>query len=119
MLDKIFSPFTTAAPVGVAIRDVVVAIGVILGTLGTLGMLSAEQVDQFRSYLETITDPAVLTSVGVLMTAAMSIYRTFWKSSSDKAAEVAKQIDAKIPKGDTVEVVMPGKSANIKVADRR
>jgi hypothetical protein len=115
MLGKLLTPFTTAAPIGVAIRDVAVSLGVILATLGTLGMLSAEQVDQFRSYLETITDPTVIAAFGVLLGAGTSIYRIVAKSMSDKAAEVAKEVDAKIPKADPVEIKTPGPGPNITV----
>jgi hypothetical protein len=98
MLGKLLTPFTTAAPLGVAMRDVVVSIGVILAMLGTLGLLTPEQVDQIKDYLATITDPAVLAAFGVLMGTGMSIYRIIAKSMSDRGAEVAKETDAKIPK---------------------
>jgi hypothetical protein len=113
MLGKLLTPFTTAAPIGVAIRDVAVSLGVILMTLGTLGMLSPEQVDQFRAYLETITDPTVIAAIGVLLGAGTSIYRIISKSMSDRGAEVAKESDAKIPKDDPVVIETPGHRPNI------
>jgi hypothetical protein len=118
MFAKLLTPFTTAAPLGVAVRDVAVALGVILATLGTLGMLSPEQVDQFRSYLETITDPTVIAAFGVLLGVGTSVYRTFWKSSSDRGAEVAKETDAKIPKDDPVVIETPGHRPNIIVPSK-
>lgn len=116
MLSKLFSPLTTAAPIGVAIRDAVVAVGVLLTTLGTLGLLSAEQRDAVQHWITTVSDPSVIAAVGVLLGLGMSIYRQVTKSMTDKAAEVAKEVDAKVPKDDTVTVKSPSLSTPIKVA---
>ena len=109
-MGKLISIFTTAAPVGVATRDLVTAFGAILAMLGVLGLLSQEQVDEL-----TKQAPVVFTALGTLIYAAMTIYRSFAKSSSNKAAAAAKEIDAKIPKADPVVIERPGYVANIVV----
>jgi hypothetical protein len=116
MLGKLLSPLTTAAPIGVIIRDVVVALGTILATLGSLELLTPEQIATIQKWLDAIADPAFITAIGALMTIGMMIYRALAKSMSDKAAEVAKQVDAKIPPADTVVVKTPGSQADIRVA---
>lgn len=48
--------------------------------------------------------PILLSAIGGLVAASVPIYATITKSSSDKAAEAAKQIDAKLPADATVVV---------------
>ena len=116
MLGKLLSPLTTAQPIGVVIRDIVVALGTILATLGSLELLSPEQIATIQKYLDAVADPAFLAAVGALMTIGMMIYRALAKSMSDRGAELAKQTDAKIPPADTVVVKTPGSQADIRVA---
>jgi len=110
MLSKLLTPFTTAAPVGVAMRDFITGIGAILAMLGVLGFLTDDQVAEL-----TRQAPAVLTAIGTLIYGAMTIYRSLTKSSSDKAAEAAKQIDAKVPKEAQVVIKTPGGRPDIVV----
>lgn len=115
MFTKLIEPFTTSKPIGVAVRDVAVSLGVILAMLGTLGMLTPDQVEEIKGYLATVTDPAVLAAFGVLLGTGTSIYRTLTKSHTDKAAKVAKEVDAKIPKADDVTIQTAGHQPNIVV----
>lgn len=108
MLGKIFSPFTSATAGGVATRDVTMIIGAILAVLGVLGFLSEDQVKSL-----TEQAPVIFTAIGTVVTIGMSIYRIITKSSSDKAAEAAKEIDAKVPVSSPVEIVTPGNAPNI------
>lgn len=101
---------TTAEPIGVVSRDIFVIIGAILTVLGALGLLTEEQVQVLTEQF-----PVLFTAVGAIMTVGMAAYRAITKSSSDKAAEVAKEVDAKIPKADPVEIKTPGEGADIKV----
>lgn len=104
---------TTAEPIGVATRDIVVIVGAALTVLGTLGLLTEEQV-------QTLTEqaPILLASLGAVMTVGMSVYRTITKSMSDRAAEVAKETDAAIPPSQTVTVKTPAGEPDIKVGPR-
>lgn len=106
MLKTILSPFTTARASGVAFRDVFIMVGVLLGALGSLGVLSPEQVETLRRVVEDVSGqwPQIIAAVGVLMTIGMSIYRAIFKSSSDKAADVGKRVDADLP-GDAPVVI--------------
>lgn len=102
--------FTTSAPIGVLMRDIALALGSVLTVLGVLGLLSDEQVRDL-----TEQAPVLFTALGAVIAAAVSIYRTVTKSSSDKAAEVAKQVDEKLPASETVVIRTPGKQADIVV----
>jgi hypothetical protein len=114
MLGKLLKPLTTAAPLGVATRDLVTGIGAILAMLGILGFLTDEQVAEL-----TKQAPALLTALGTLIYVSMSIYRALFKSSSDKAAEVAKEVDAKIDPNSPVVIKTPAGVPDITVpADR-
>lgn len=108
MLEKILSPFTTAKASGVATRDITMMIGAILAILGALGFLTPEQVEALTSQA-----PVMFTAAGVILAGAVSTYRVLTKSSSDKAAEAAKKIDAELPASAKVEIVTPGDKPNI------
>lgn len=105
------SIFTTAEPVGVATRDLVVVAGAVLAVLGALGLLDEEQVKAL-----TEAAPGLFLAIGSLATIGTSVYRTLMKSSSDKATEIAKEVDAKIPPSMPVEIKTPGDQPDIKVA---
>lgn len=115
MLDKLLSPLTTARPIGTVIRDLLVAIGAIVAILGTIGLLSEEQVTAIKEQIEVLSGqaPALLLAGGVLVTAITSILRTLKFSSSDKAAEAAQEIDKKIPPAAPVEIKTPGSAPDI------
>lgn len=102
--------FTTAAPTGVAVRDITVIVGAVITVLGVLGLLDEEQ-------RKTLTEqaPELMTAVGTLITIGTSIYRVVTKSHSDKAAEVAKEIDAKIPEAEPVVIKTPSHQPDIVV----
>jgi hypothetical protein len=120
MLDKLLSPLTTARPVGTVIRDVLVALGAIVAILGTIGVLTEDQVAAIKEQIEVLSGqaPALLLAGGVLITAITSILRTVKFSSSDKAAEVAKQVDDKIPPAATVVIETPAGTPDIRVAPK-
>lgn len=106
MLGKLLSPLTTASSIGVTLRYLTAVVGSVLTILGILGLLTPEQIEAIQKQVETLTAnlPALLTAVGALITAWVTFYAAITKSSSDKAAETAKQIDAKIPPAETVVV---------------
>ena len=110
MLGKLFSPLTTAAPSGVALRDLITGVGAVIAMLGVLGFLTAEQVAEL-----TKQAPSLLTAIGVVIYGAMSIYRVFTKSSSDKAAAAAKQIDTLLDPQEPVRIQTPGAMPDILV----
>lgn len=109
MLSKLLTPLTTSRPIGTVIRDLLVALGAIVAILGTLGVLTEDQVAAIKVQIEVLSGqaPALLLAGGVLVTAVTSILRTVNFSSSDKAAEVAKQVDDKIPAAVTVVIPTP------------
>lgn len=120
MLGTLLKPFTTATAGGTAFRDLFLAAGVIIGMLGTLGVLDAAQVQKLRAVVETISGqwPALVIAFGTIMTAGMSIYRSLNFSSSDKALEAAKQIDEKIAPDMPVIIKTPGNAPDIKVSGK-
>jgi len=122
ILTSILKPFTTAKAGGVVLRDVVIAVGSIIALLGILGVLTPQQVADLTKAVEDLSGqwPAIVAAFGTLMAVGMSIYRTLTKSSSDKAAEVAKEVDAKVPVASPVVIKTPeGKPDIIVPADRK
>jgi len=115
MLGKLLSPFTTATAGGTVFRDLFIAAGAIITILGALGVVSQDQVDALRAAVTKISDHAVLTAVGVLMAVGMSAYRAIFKSSSNKAAEASKRIDAEMPKDAPVIIKTPSGQPDIVV----
>ena len=109
MLGKITSIFTTASSTGVALRYGSTIVGAILAILGVLGALSPEQVDELTRQM-----PILLSAIGGLVAAVVPIYATVTKSSSDKAAEIAKAVDEVKPLA--VELMMP-RAVELKTAD--
>lgn len=105
-----FNPLTTANSVGVAIRYVITIAGTVLAILGILGWLTPAQVDALSTKV-----PELLGAIGALVAAIIPLYAAFTKSSSDKAAEVAKKVDQQIPASSPVEIVTPGSQPNIVV----
>lgn len=97
-----FNPLTTATSLGVAIRYAITIVGTVLAILGILGWLTPAQVDALSTKV-----PELLGAIGALVAAIIPLYAAFTKSSSDKAAEAAKQIDDKIPAGYTVHIPTP------------
>lgn len=117
MLDKLLSPLTTARPIGTVIRDMFVALGAILSIVGALGLLTEEQVATIRQQIEILSGqaPALVMAFGVFVAAVTSILRALKFSSSDKAAEVAKEVDKKIPPEAAVRIPTPGAAPDIVV----
>lgn len=102
-MGKLLGIFTTATKAGVSTRYLTVILGSILTILGIIGWLSAEQVEALRDAV-----PAFVAALGALVAAVIPIYAALTKSSSDKAAEVARQVDAQIPEADEVVIARPG-----------
>jgi len=110
MLSKLLTPLTTATSAGVAIRYLSTIVGSVLAILGVLGLLSPAQVDALTTQV-----PELLAAVGALIAVLVPLYATLTKSSSDKAAEAAKQIDAKVPKEAQVIIKTSGGKPDIVV----
>lgn len=109
-MGKLLSIFTTSASVGVSIRYLTAIIGSALTIIGILGWLSPEQVEALRTQV-----PELLSAIAALATVIVTVYATITKSSSDKAAAAAKQIDAKVPKNSQVVIKSPGSRSDIVV----
>ncbi len=110
MLKKLLSPLTTASSAGVALRYLSTIAGSVIAILGILGLLSQEQVDALTKQV-----PELVTAVAALIPIAITVYATLTKSSSDKAAEVAKEVDKKIPPEAAVRIPTPGAAPDIVV----
>lgn len=115
MFEKLLKPFTTAEASGTVFRDSVIAFAAILTILGTLGILSQDQVDAIMVQVNKISDPKVLASLGILMGIGMSWYRAVFRSRSDKADAVAKMVDKELPKMADVTILTPGDQPNITI----
>lgn len=108
MLKMLLKPFITSAASGVSTRYLTVMVSTALTVLGLLGWLDDSQVDALKNAMPDLT-----TAVTGLIAILVPIYAIVTKSSSDKAAEAAKQIDQQIPASSTVEIVTPGNKPNI------
>lgn len=113
MLGKLLSPLTTASSIGVAIRYLTTIAGSIIAILGILGWLTPEQSEALTKQV-----PELLAAIGALVAAAIPLYAIWTKSSSDKAAEVAKEVDKKIPPEATVRIPTPGAAPDIVVTPK-
>jgi hypothetical protein len=109
MLEKLLSPFTTATSAGVTIRYIITIITSMLAILGTLGLLTPEQVEDVLRKVQEISGqlPALLAAVSGLIAVFVPIYAAMTKSSSDKAAKVAKEVDEQIPASAPVTIKTP------------
>lgn len=114
MLKMLLKPFVTSAASGVSTRYLTVIVSTALTVLGLLGWLDDAQVDALKNAV-----PELLGAIAALIAAAIPIYAAITKSSSDKAAEAAKQIDQQIPASSKVEIVTPGSKPNIIVQPDR
>lgn len=110
-LATLISPFTTSSQLGVIIRYATTIVGGVLTVLGILGWLTPEQSEEITRAI-----PGVLTAIAAVITALVPLYAIITKSSSDKAAEVAKEVDKKIPVADTVRITTPGAAPDIVVS---
>lgn len=108
---KFTNMFTTAAASGVSLRYLGVIIGSALTVVGILGWLTPEQIETIQNQV-----PSFVEAIGTLMTVVITAYAIITKSSSDKAAEAGKQIDAKLPKSEDVVIKTPDTLPDIKVA---
>ena len=102
MLDKLLSPLTTATSLGVAVRYVTTILGSIIAILGILGWLTPEQAEALTQQV-----PVLLAAIAALVSAVIPLYAIWTKSSSDKAAEAAKEIDKKVPASAPVVIQTP------------
>lgn len=110
MFKSLASIFTTSAPIGVTIRYLGTIIGTVLTVAGVLGLLDQSQIDALRNEI-----PGFVSALSALATVIVTVYAIFTKSSSDKAAEVAKQVDAKVPADQSVKITTPAGTTPIVV----
>lgn len=102
MFKNFVNPLTTATSVGVGLRYLTTIVGSVLTILGVMGLLSSEQVEALAKQV-----PELLGAIGAVITLAIPIYAMITKSSSDKAATVAKEVDKEIPVNMPVRVQTP------------
>lgn len=109
MFEKLLSPFTTATSAGVTIRYIITIISSVLTILGILGWLTPDQVQALARKVQEISEqlPGLLAAVSGLITVLVPIYAAITKSSSDKAAKVAKEVDEQIPASAPVTIKTP------------
>lgn len=110
MLKKLLSPFTTATAGGVNTRYLTLIATTVLTFIGILKWLSPEQIEELKGLLPQFVE-VIAAAIGL----AIYIYGVFTKSSSDKAAEAAKQIDAKLPPSAPVKIETPAGQPDIVV----
>ena len=101
--------FTTANSIGVVLRYLGTIIGALLAIAGILGVLTPEQIAEITQKVRDISAqlPELLTAIGALMAIVIPAYAAVTKASSDKAAEVAKEVDAKVPTESPVVIKTP------------
>lgn len=108
LLTTLANPITSPTTWGVFTRYATAVIGAVLTVVGILGWLDAAQIATIKQHV-----PDLLAALGSVMTAAVMIYATITKSSSEKAAEAAKQIDAKLAPSEPVKIETPAGQADI------
>lgn len=116
MLQKLLKPFTTSTAGGTAVRELYQLVTAVITILGILGWLTQDQVTDLLAQLKTLASPEMVAAIGGFLFALMSIYRIFFKSSSDKAAEAAKLIDQQMPKEAQVVIKTPQGQPDIVVS---
>ncbi len=101
--------FTTAGPVGVGIRYGVTIVTSMLAIAGVFGLLTPQQNAEIVQKINDASAqlPALLVAVSGLVALLTPIYAMVTKSSSDKAAEVAKAVDQLVPPSQAVEIKTP------------
>lgn len=114
MLGKLLTPFTTATATGVSVRYITTVITTIIAIVGILGWLSPEQQEALTKQI-----PDLITAIAGLIAIVIPLYGIITKSSSDKAAEVAKQVDAKMPPAAPVKIATPGAAPDILVPGKK
>lgn len=109
MLEKLLSPLTTAAPIGVAARSLLSLVLALITFLAVLGWLTPEQAEALNKTVNDIAGqlPGLIAALSAFALAALEAYRIISKSMTDKAAEAAKAIDAEVPPGAPVRIQTP------------
>lgn len=110
---KIYNPLATASSIGVATRYVLTIASTIITILGILNWLTPEQVAALSKQV-----PELVGAFSALVVAALPLYAIITKSSSDKAAEIAKKVDEKVPESAPVVIQTPAGMDNIFVSGR-
>lgn len=103
--------FATATATGVAVRYISAMLGMVVAVVGLLGWIPPEQVEELRAMV-----PDAATAVGALLSVVVTVYAVTTKSSSDKAAVVAKTVDSEVPKSAPVIVTTPDGRTSVTVA---
>lgn len=110
MFDKFLNPLTTATSLGVAVRYGTTIVTTVLAILGALNWLDRDQVLALSKQV-----PELLGALAGAIALALATYATITKSSSDKAAVTAKEIDKEIPADESVTIKTPSGKPDIKV----
>lgn len=111
MLSKLLTPFTTATAAGVSVRYITTILTTVIAIVGILGWLTPEQQEALTALV-----PGLLAAVSGLIAVLVPIYGVLTKSSSDKAAAVAKAVDAKVPAQAPVIIKTPAGKPDIVVS---
>lgn len=116
-----FNPLTTAAPIGVALRYISTIISSVLAIVSIIGWLTPEQVASLSLKVQQISGhvPELVTAISGLVALLVPVYAMLTKSSSDRAAEAARQIDRNISAENAVVIATPPGVADIVVSARR
>jgi hypothetical protein len=112
LLKKLLSPLTTATASGVGTRYLVSQVGAILAILGVFGLLTEDQRKVILDNVEVL-GPTLILAWGGVQWAWPTLYAMITKSSSNKAAEVAKAVDKEIAPAEPVEIITEGTGPNI------
>jgi hypothetical protein len=117
MLKGITNLFTSATAPSVAIRYITTIVGSLVFILATIGALTPEQVARITEVVDKISGrlPELIAAIAGLVALIAPIYATMTKSSSDKAAAVAKEVDKQIPASAPVVIQTPDSQPNIVV----
>lgn len=102
MLEKLLTPLTTATASGTILRYVLVIFSSLVMLVGGPQVLTPAQVD-----VRSRTVPEIVGAVFGLIAIIVPIYAARTKSSSDRAAKLAKEIDKVLPPAVSATVKTP------------
>jgi hypothetical protein len=102
------NPLTTTTTVGVVTRYAITIIGAVVSAVAVLGWVEQATADNIMEQVNIL-----FGAISALVAIGIPIYAALTKSNSDRASEVANEVDAKVSPQETVVVQTPAGQADI------
>ena len=107
------NPLTTTTTIGVITRYAIAIVGPMIGAMALLGWVDQATADSITEQFNVFVG-ALGTLAGMVVVA----YAAWTKSNSDKASEVANEVDANVPPDAPVVIKTPEGVADIVVVPK-